>query len=51
MIYQKQDADQVREQKLEDRREDILHHALGSGLMKLFSKRQRKRFLFGLMLQ
>lgn len=38
------------EQKLEERREDILHHTLGSGLMKLFEKRQRKRFLFGVML-
>lgn len=36
--------------KLEERREDIMHHALGSGLMQLFSKRQRKRFIFGLML-
>ena len=49
-VYTKDDAEISIELKLSERREEIQTKTLGSGLIQLFSKRSRKKFIFGILL-
>lgn len=49
-VYLKEDAEKSMQLKIQERREELEQKTLGSGLIQLFSKRNRSKFIFGIML-